>query len=121
MKHRIVRARYTIVDCEFYYTYTRKIPPKRLNPMGYWLCLNSQHKATQRILDSYYYNKTPCVGDQIANDVVASKLEVIEVNFNYELTDLEKKYESINNYIEEKKKLNDTDKNKRQIQKKISK
>ena len=103
MKRRIVRARYTIVDCEFYYTYTRKIPPKRLNPMGYWLCLNSQHKATQRILDSYYANKSPSVGDQIPNDVVASKLEVIEVNYNYELSDLEKKYKSIENYLEKNK------------------
>ena len=105
MKNLTVTARYTINDCEFYYTYTRKIPPKRLNGIGYWLCLSSQHKATQRILDSYYDNKSPGVGDQIANDRVASKLEIIEVNFNYKPSNLEKRYKRINEYIEEKRRL----------------
>ena len=112
MKRRTVKAHYAINNCGFYYTYTRKEPPKRLNGIGYWLCLNSQHKATQRILDSYYENKSPSVGDQISNDSVASKLEVVEVNTNYELSDLEKRYKSVNDYIEEKRILIKKEKNK---------
>ena len=112
MKRRTVRARYTIADCEFYYTYKRKIPPQRLSGIGYWLCLNSQHKATQRILDSYYESKLPSVGDQIANDCVASKLEIVEVNFNYKPSDLEKMYKRINDDIEEQRRLINKEKNK---------
>lgn len=112
MKRRTITAHYVIADCEFYYTYTRKIPPKRLNGIGYWLCLNSQHKATQRILDSYYENRLPSVGDQIANDRVASKLEIIEVNFNHKPSDLEKMYKRMNDDIEEQRKLLNKEKDK---------
>ena len=80
MKDRTIEARYFLNDCEFKYTYTRYIPPKRLNGHVYHLCLCRQHKATQRMLDSYYVDgEKPKVGDEIYNDIVHSKLKVTAV------------------------------------------
>ena len=80
MKNRTVEAHYTVNDCELDYTYTRKIPSKKLNGHGYYLCLFSQHNATQRMLDLYYDDgRLPRVGDEISNDRVASKLKVVRV------------------------------------------
>ena len=81
MKNRTVVAHYFLNDCDFNYTYTRYIPSKRLNGHGYYLCLFSQHKATQRMLDLYYADgMKPKVGDEIYNDIVHSKLKVTAIN-----------------------------------------